>query len=181
MDIETLKSMLADLDTASICDADKAIRVMGPDIRPLRTGLILLGFARTVRAGGDFLTVLKALKDAVPGEVLVIDPQGARCAVAGEMFSTEACRKGLAGMVIDGACRDTRRIRDLPSASGKQAEIPVERGAPKSSLTATSLQIRRSAQRLSTKRSPASNLARLSAGRAPARSRKSARRAFCKS
>jgi hypothetical protein len=36
MDIETLKSMLADLDTASICDADKAVRVMDPDIRPLR-------------------------------------------------------------------------------------------------------------------------------------------------
>jgi regulator of RNase E activity RraA len=66
-----------------------------------------------VRAVDDFLTVLKALRESSPGEVLVIDTQDTERAVAGEMFSTEACRRGLAGIVIDGACRDTRRIREL--------------------------------------------------------------------
>jgi 4-hydroxy-4-methyl-2-oxoglutarate aldolase len=114
MDHQALRSELADLDTASFCDADKSLRVMDAGIHPLRTGMVLLGFARTVRAADDFLTVLKGLREASPGEVLVIDTQGARRAVAGEMFSTEAHRKGLAGLVIDGACRDTRRIRELP-------------------------------------------------------------------
>jgi len=114
MDIETLRVELAHLDAASICDADKTVRVMDAGIRPVRTGLTLLGFARTVRTGDDFLTVLKALREASPGEVLVIDTQGARRAVAGELFSTEAQRKGLAGIVIDGACRDTRTLRELP-------------------------------------------------------------------
>lgn len=113
MDIKTLRSELADLDTASLCDADKSVRVMDAGIRPVRSGLVLLGFARTVRAADDFLTVLKALREASSGEVLVIDTQGTERAVAGEMFSTEACRRGLAGIVIDGACRDTRRIREL--------------------------------------------------------------------
>lgn len=114
MELADLKSQLAELDTASLCDADPSVRVMDPSLRPLRPGLVLLGIARTVRAAEDFLTVLKALKEASPGEVLVIDTQGGRRAVAGEMFSTEAHRRGLAGIVIDGACRDTRRIRELP-------------------------------------------------------------------
>jgi RraA family protein len=114
MDIEALQAELANLDVASICDADKTVRVMDAGIRPVRTGLTLCGLARTVRTGDDFLTVLQALREASPGEVLVIDPQGANRAVAGELFSTEAHRKGLAGIVIDGACRDTRYLRELP-------------------------------------------------------------------
>jgi RraA family protein len=125
MDIEALRSELADLDTAALCDADKSVRVMDAGIRPVRTGLVLLGFARTVRTGDDFLTVLKALREAWAGEVLVIDPQGSRRAVAGELFSTEAHRKGLAGIVIDGACRDTRQVRELPMPVYARASNPL--------------------------------------------------------
>ena len=39
--------------------------------------------------------------------------KGSRRAVAGELFPTEAARKGLAGIVIDGPCRDTKTIRTL--------------------------------------------------------------------
>jgi len=125
MDHESLRSQLAELDTASFCDADKSLRVMDAGIRPLRTGLVLLGFARTVRAVDDFLTVLQALREAAPGEVLVVDTQGTKRAVSGEMFSTEAHRKGLAGIVIDGACRDTRRIRELPMPVYARASNPL--------------------------------------------------------
>jgi len=57
--------------------------------------------------------VIKGLKDAQEGEVLVIDSRGSRKALTGELFPTEAQRKGLAGIVIDGPCRDTETVRSL--------------------------------------------------------------------
>lgn len=123
MNFEEIKQRLLALDTACVCDGNKAeraadptvteLRVIDPAIRPVRTGLKLVGRAHTVTCHEDFLTVIKGLRDAEPGEVLVIDTQGSRRAVAGELFPTEAARKGLAGIVIDGPCRDTKTIRTL--------------------------------------------------------------------
>lgn len=125
MDFEALQAEFAGLDAASLCDVDRSIRVMDGGLRPVRGGLALLGFARTVSCGDDFLTVLQALHDAVPGEVLIVDPRGSQRAVAGEMFATEAHRRGLAGIVIDGACRDTRAIRELPMPVWSRSFSPL--------------------------------------------------------
>jgi 4-hydroxy-4-methyl-2-oxoglutarate aldolase len=59
------------------------------------------------------LTVIQALRDAEPGEVLVVDGGGGTRALAGELFATEAARRKLAGIVIDGACRDTAKFATL--------------------------------------------------------------------
>jgi RraA family protein len=117
MTFEEIRDRLARLDTACLCDANKSIRVLHPAIRPIRWDLKLIGRAHTVTVRDDFLTVIKALKDATPGEVLVVDGQGRHRALAGELFATEASRKGLAGLVIDGAVRDAHTLREL--------EIPV--------------------------------------------------------
>jgi RraA family protein len=116
MNFEEARNRLAALDTASLCDADRGIRVMDPEIRPLRPDLRLTGRAHTVSCRDDFLTVIKGLRDAEPGEVLVVDGQGGGRALAGELFATEALRKGLAGIIIDGGVRDTHTLRklDLP-------------------------------------------------------------------
>ncbi len=110
-------SRLEALDTASICDADKqgdqTVRIMDSGLRPLASGLKMLGRARTVSCRDDFLTVIKALHEAEAGEVLVIDARGSRRAVSGGLFPTEAKRKRLKGIVVDGPCRDTRHISNL--------------------------------------------------------------------
>ncbi|CAM9575431.1 unnamed protein product [Ectocarpus sp. 4 AP-2014] len=51
--------------------------------------------------------------ESSPGEVLVVDCGGSNIAVAGELFSAEAKRRSLAGMLIEGACRDTETIARL--------------------------------------------------------------------
>ena len=117
MNPDELKHRLSALDTACLCDAEKALqtqlRVMDRAIRPINTGVKLLGRARTVSCHEDFLTVIKGLKEAEAGEVLVIDTRGSRKALTGGLFPTEAWRKGLAGIVIDGYCRDTQAIRQI--------------------------------------------------------------------
>lgn len=117
MDPRELHARLRQLDPAAIADADKSIRVIAPEIRPVRLGLTLLGPAYTVRCTNDFFAIIAALDDAQPGDVLVVDTQGSTCAVVGELFSLEAARMGLGGIVIDGACRDVSTIRTL--------ELPV--------------------------------------------------------
>ncbi|MCZ6679665.1 MAG: RraA family protein [Candidatus Poribacteria bacterium] len=113
MNFDEMKQRLQGLDTACVSDANKALRVVDSAIRPIRMGLKLIGRAHTVTCHEDYLTVIKGLRDAEPGEVLVIDTQGSRRAVAGELFPTEAARKNLAGIVIDGPCRDTQTVRAL--------------------------------------------------------------------
>jgi RraA family protein len=108
-----LLERVAALDAAALCDADKNIRFMDMGLRPVTSFRQMVGRARTVRCRDDFLTVIKALEESERGEVLVIDGGGGTRALAGELFATEASRRKLAGIVIDGACRDTLKLATL--------------------------------------------------------------------
>jgi 4-hydroxy-4-methyl-2-oxoglutarate aldolase len=83
-----------------------------PAIRPLRpagTQPRLFGQAVTVRCEApDFGAVLHALDVIERGQVLVIDAAGHRdAAMIGDILSGHLRRKGVAGVVCDGAVRDT--------------------------------------------------------------------------
>jgi len=113
MDLDQIKERLTHLETSCLCDADKGLRAMDPGIRPVRTDLKLIGTAFTATCHDDFLTVIEALRDAAPGDVLVVDGQGGHTALAGELFASEAHRKGIAGIVVDGSVRDVETLRTL--------------------------------------------------------------------
>jgi len=110
-----LIARLARVDTTSLADASPLLRVLPPEIAALRHGSRLVGRAVVVDARDDLVPVLVGLRSAGAGDVLVVSGSPGR-ALAGELFATEAVRRGLAGLVIDGFCRDSRQLRsmDLP-------------------------------------------------------------------
>ena len=55
----------------------------------------------------------------------MVDTRGSRRAVAGELFTREALRRGLAGIVVDGAVRDTEKIRALSFPVYSRSVTPV--------------------------------------------------------
>ena len=74
---------------------------------------------------GDNLMIHAALSLAQPGDVLVIDGKGDRtCALMGSIMMTAAKKLGLAGVVIDGAVRDTEELRALELAVYAVASNP---------------------------------------------------------
>jgi regulator of RNase E activity RraA len=113
-DIEQVRGALAALDAASVCDVDKSLRVLDPLIRPVREGSRIVGRAVTIACRDDFLSVIQGLATAQAGDVLVVAAGAGTRAVVGELFTTEAARKGLAGIIVDGAVRDVAVIRQLP-------------------------------------------------------------------
>ena len=110
---DELLARLRLIDTASLSDANKALAVLPPAVRPLVPGLRMAGRAVTARANGDLMSVIGALEIAGAGDVLVVSAGIEDQAVAGELFGTEAFRRGLAGVVIDGLTRDTAALRRL--------------------------------------------------------------------
>jgi 4-hydroxy-4-methyl-2-oxoglutarate aldolase len=99
------------LEVSAVCDADKGLAVVDPAIRAMVPDVRMAGPAFTLLADDDHLPVFSALAEAAPGDVLVIVAGGDSVAVLGELFATEARRRGLAGVVIDGLCRDVAGLR----------------------------------------------------------------------
>jgi regulator of RNase E activity RraA len=119
-DISDLLNRLYALDPAIQCLTDRSQTVVGP--------------ACTVRVfPGDNLMVHKALDVARPGDLLVIAAGGTQAAnaVLGDLVSTKARHRGIAGCVIDGLVRDLPGIIDcgLPVfARGTTPVGPLHRG-----------------------------------------------------
>lgn len=130
-----LLARLARIDASSLSDADKSLRVVAPDIRLVNPGVRLLGRAVTAQANADLMSVIAALHEAQPGDVLVVEAGSADRAVAGELFASEAIRRGVAGIVIDGLCRDTPTLRRLTLPVFARGATPIACPAAKVPVT----------------------------------------------
>lgn len=109
----------ARLDTATLSDALDKLGIAGQclGIKPRQPDFCLSGRAYTLRYGPASSppgTVGDYIDDVPPGSVVVLDNGGREDAtVWGDILTEIAHRRGLAGTVIDGACRDTALCRQL--------------------------------------------------------------------
>ena len=102
----------AKMVTPHLSDSMERLYAGGPQLRPMYKGGTLAGPAFTVKtAPGDNLLVHKALDVAQPGDVIVVDAGGfADHAIIGELMAARARQRGIAGLVIWGAIRDSAEL-----------------------------------------------------------------------
>jgi 4-hydroxy-4-methyl-2-oxoglutarate aldolase len=105
---------LADLDAATVHEAAGRTGDLHPAIRPIQTGVTVAGRAVTAACHpGDNLAVHRALLAAGEGDVLVVAAGGHLAGYWGEILAVAARYRGVAGLVIDGGCRDTAALRRM--------------------------------------------------------------------
>ena len=103
----------AKLPVANVSDSMSRLTAGGARLRPMHGSGGLAGPALTVKtAPGDNLMVHKAIALAEPGDVIVVDAGGDLTnAITGEMMLMQMVKRGVAGLVINGAIRDAGFIR----------------------------------------------------------------------
>jgi len=104
-----------DIPPAIVSDMMNRTQVMGGKIKPVAEGMRLCGQARTVVAmAGDNSAIHMAIGLCEPGEILVVDAGGfIDTAVWGGIMTRAAMKRGVGGLVVDGAVRDVAEIREL--------------------------------------------------------------------
>jgi len=105
----------ADYQAAILADVNGRRGALHGRIAALRPRMKLAGPALTVDVRpGDNLMIHAAISLARPGDVLVIDGKGDQTAALMGTIMMTACRQlGLAGVVIDGAVRDSLEIDEM--------------------------------------------------------------------
>lgn len=124
---ETAENIRRVLDAVSAANLSDALHRGGvlPGILPITPGVHMVGPAITVRtAPGDWAKPVEAIDRAQPGDVIVIDSGGAGPAIWGELATHSALNRKVAGIVIDGAIRDTPEIRKLGFAAFARLSMP---------------------------------------------------------
>ena len=126
---------LGEFETPAVSDQMNRLYTMTAAIRNLTDpSLRILGPALTVKLyPGDNLMVHKSLDIARPGDVVVVDTGNAgETAALGDLVSTKAHHRGIAGFVVDGMVRDLPGIQalgDFPVfARGVTPLGPLHRG-----------------------------------------------------
>ena len=101
-------SVAAGLPSATLHEAAGRIGALPSAIKPVDPAMRVCAPAITVQSpGGDNLWIHRAIYQAAPGDVLVVDVSGVfEFGYWGEIMSTAAQVRGLGGLVINGGVRD---------------------------------------------------------------------------
>ncbi|UYP07346.1 RraA family protein [Priestia megaterium] len=142
--MSTVVEKFQGIPTTCISDAMEGLNNLAPTIKPLKESYKFSGRALTVKMPvGDNLAVLKAIGEAKPGDVLVIDAKGDQYrAVAGDFILGMAKTLGVSALVVDGVIRDISGTKELDfpvfckgttvAASGKagvgEINVPISCG-----------------------------------------------------
>lgn len=103
--------------TATLHEAAGRRGALPAVLRPVSLTLGLCGRAFTVHTPpGDNLWLHRAIYQAAPGDVLVVDVGGSagyEFGYWGEIMTQAALARGLGGLVVDGGVRDSQRLVEL--------------------------------------------------------------------
>jgi RraA family protein len=131
---DSFVQLFADFATPDISDLLNRLYAVDSGVRCLTgNNHRLCGPALTVKVfPGDNLMVHKALDVAQPGDIVVVDGRASTMnALLGDIISTKAKHRGIAGFVLDGLVRDLPAIAELDFpvfARGTTPVGPLHRG-----------------------------------------------------
>ena len=137
-----------DFATCDLCDAHKtdtdgAFRVLPPVFHDYGARRKFCGPVVTVKCFEDNTPVKAAVESPGQGRVLVVDGGGSlRRALLGGNLGAAAAKNGWAGVVIDGAVRDTAELAACDTGIRALALIPLptDRKAPGQTGVAVQIQ-----------------------------------------
>jgi len=125
-----IRGILEQVSAANLSDALHRGGVM-EGIHPLFQGITMAGRAVTVRTyPGDWAKPVEAIDIAEKGDVIVVDAGGVGPAIWGELATHSALQRGVAGVVVDGAIRDTYDIAQMKFPAFTRLIMP-NAGEPK--------------------------------------------------
>ncbi|MDQ0775543.1 RraA family protein [Streptomyces aurantiacus] len=118
---------LGEVPAANVGDALQRMTVMDGGIRLCTERAALLGNALTVDVrSGDNLAIHRALDEARPGDVLVVNGHGDMTrALIGDLIGEIMVNAGVTGAVVDGAVRDVQALSEMGLAVYARAITPA--------------------------------------------------------
>lgn len=106
------------LSAATLHEAAGRIGALPSSLKPLAAHMRVCGAALPVRCpAGDNLWIHRAIAQARPGDVLVVDAGGDEFGYWGEIMATAAIVRGIAGLIITGGVRDSLKLIELGLAT----------------------------------------------------------------
>ncbi|MGG4264574.1 RraA family protein [Peribacillus simplex] len=142
--MDAIIQQFRNLPTTAISDAMEGLNNLESAIKPLKEEFHFAGRALTVQMPvGDNSAVLKAIGEASPGDIIVVDSKGDTYrAIAGDFVVGMMQTMEIGGLVVDGVIRDLEAIKEMNfpvfsrgttvASSGKagvgQTNIPISCG-----------------------------------------------------
>lgn len=106
---------LAPIGTATVHEAIGRRGYLGPALRPIQQGVKVAGSAVTVLSHpGDNIMIHAAVEVCQPGDILVVATTAPSIhGMFGDLLATSFMQRGVRGLVMDAAVRDTLDLRKM--------------------------------------------------------------------